>query len=119
MHIITVEFISNTDDEQRVREAHAPVLEAFMADESCLGVQLLRAKSRKEPNRFMVQTCWRSRDEAIAVSSRPEVMAKHDRIYEVQTTDQKTGVWSEILQMGLFAGEDVRSRMAPAESPSG
>ncbi|MCL6647656.1 MAG: antibiotic biosynthesis monooxygenase [Chloroflexi bacterium] len=111
MHIITVEFIANTDDEQRVAEAHRPVFEAFMAHDACLGVQLLRSKSRKEPTRFLVQTCWRSREEAIAISSQPEVMAAHDRIYEVQTRDQRMSVWGPVIQQGLFAGEDVRDRL--------
>lgn len=119
MHIITVEFIANTEDEERVREAHRPVFEAFMAHDACLGAQLLRSKSRKEPLRYLVQTCWRSRDEAIAVSSKPEVMAAHDKIYEVQTPDQKMSVWGAVAQYGIFAGEDIRARLRPAEAANG
>ncbi|MCS6802162.1 MAG: antibiotic biosynthesis monooxygenase [Chloroflexota bacterium] len=119
MHIITVEFIANTEDEEKVREAHRPVFEAFMAHEACLGAQLLRSKSRKEPLRYLVQTCWRSKEEAIAVSSKPEVMAAHDKIYEVQTRDQKMSVWGPVSQYGIFAGEDIRSRLRPTEASHG
>ncbi len=112
MHILTIEFKSKTEDPEEVLKAHQPIIEAFMAHDACLGIQIMKSKSRKEPFRFMLQTAWRNKEEATEVSSKPEVMKAHDRIYDAQTGEQIFSVWNPIVQRGLFAAEDISGRLA-------
>lgn len=117
MHILTFDFIAKVDDPEAVSAAHAKVIDAMMAEPGCLGAQILKARSRKEPNRYMFQSVWRDRDEAIAVMSTPEMRQTHDVIYEVQSGDVKMGVWSQLYAKGVVAGEDVSDRIAGTPEP--
>ena len=118
MHILTFDFKAKVDDPELVRAAHAKVIDAMMTEPGCLGAQILHARSRKEPNRYMFQSVWRDRDEAIAVMSTPEMHETHDVIYEVQSGDVTMGVWSQLYARGVVAGENVSDRIAGAPQPA-
>src|SRR5262245_31727436 len=112
MHFVTFDFIASTDDLEQVIAAHQPVIDAFMAHEACLGVQLLKSKRRKEPRRYLLHIAWRSPEEALAVSSLPDVREAHDKIFAAQSSDQTMSVWGDVVQAGLFTGAGVTDRLA-------
>ncbi|MFN8533662.1 MAG: antibiotic biosynthesis monooxygenase [Dehalococcoidia bacterium] len=103
MHVITVEFVANTEDAEAVRAAYQPIIDAYSSHEACLGVQLVQNKSRRQRNRFMFMNFWRTREEAMEISSRPEVNAAHDKIYAVSSDGQNLNAWEPISQRGIVA----------------
>src|SRR5262245_18007276 len=118
MHILTFNFIAKVDEPDAVRDAHAKVIDAMMATPGCLGAQILHAKSRREPNRYMFQSVWRDRDEAVALMGTPEMREIHDVIYTVQSGQVTMGVWSQLYAKGVVAGEDVADKIAGAPQPA-
>jgi quinol monooxygenase YgiN len=114
MHIVTVEFVGNTEDAEAVRAAYKPVMDVYGESEACLGTQILQNKSRRERTRFLFQSFWRSREEAVAYSSRPDVVEAHDKIYAVQTPEQKLSAWGAIEQRGILATDEIKKKLAEA-----
>lgn len=111
MHILTFEFISKVDDPEAVQRAHQPIIDAMMESSACLGAQIMKARSRREPLRYMFNSYWRDRDEAMRVTSTPEMRRIHDKIYEVQSDDVRMGVWIPLYAKGIVNGEDVTDRI--------
>jgi quinol monooxygenase YgiN len=107
MHIITVDFVANTEDAEAVRAAYQPVIDAYAKHESCLGSQLLQNKSRKNRTRFKFVNYWRSREEAMEISALPEVHTAHDLIEVVQTGEQSLQAWEPVV---------IRGAAMPAEA---
>lgn len=102
MYVITVDFIANTEDPEAVKAAYKPIMDAYMEHDACLGCQIVQKRSRKEATHFRFVNLWRSREEAIEISSRPEVSKAHDLIEAVQTGKQQLQAWVGVNGLGVL-----------------
>lgn len=102
MYVITVDFVANTEDPEAVAAAYKPIMDAYMEHDACLGCQIVQKRSRKEANHFQFVNYWRTREEAIEISSRPDVSKAHDLIEAVQTGKQNLQAWVQVDGRGIL-----------------